>query len=207
MNILYCRVSTLDQKTDRQRVDEKDFKKTIEDRCSGAIPFFERPGGKEIQNLINKEAISSLSVWSIDRLGRNLRDIINTIHVFTSKSICIHFLSQGLKTLESNGKENPIAKMMISILGIVAEMEKAQIRERQLEGIKIAVLKGVYKGRAKGSKENVLDFLSKPSNSKALALLNKGYRASEVAKITELHPNTITKIKKLGLNNQPAIKV
>jgi len=100
-----------------------------------------------------------------------------------------------------------MAEVMLTILGMVGMMEKHFIKARQKRGIEAAKLKGVYKGRAKGSKENVLDFLSKPSNSKALALLNKGYRASEVAKITELHPNTITKIKKLGLNNQPAIKV
>jgi DNA invertase Pin-like site-specific DNA recombinase len=48
--------------------------------------------------------------------------------------------------LDENGKENPISKMMISILGIVGEMERTQSKERQLEGIKIAKLKGVYKG-------------------------------------------------------------
>jgi len=77
-------------------------------------------------------------VWSIDRLGRNLRDIINTIHFFNEKKVAIRFISQGLVTLDENGKENPISKMMISILGVVGEMERSQIRERQLEGIKIA---------------------------------------------------------------------
>ena len=199
MKVLYCRVSSLDQKTDRQKVNEKDFDYTIEDKCSGATPFFERHGGKEIQKLINKAALTSLAVYSIDRLGRDLRDIINTIHYFTEKRIAIQFISQGLVTLNENGKENPISKMMISILGIVGEMERTQIRERQREGIKIAKAKGVYKGRVTGSKEDVLKFLSKPDNSKALSLLKKGYMAGEVAKLTELHPNTITKIKKYGL--------
>jgi len=50
MKILYARVSTSDQRTDRQRINEKDFNLVIEDKCSGAIPFFERNGGKEIFN-------------------------------------------------------------------------------------------------------------------------------------------------------------
>lgn len=200
MKALYCRVSTLDQKTDRQKVNEKDYSTVIEDKCSGAVPFFEREGGKEIQKLINMEAITSLSVWTIDRLGRDLRDIINTIHYFNEKKIAIHFISQGLVTLDENGKENPISKMIISILGIVGEMERSQIRERQLEGIKIAKIKGIYKGRATGSREDTLVFLSKKGNKDALALLKKGYKAVDVSKLTGLHINTITKIKKLGMS-------
>ncbi|MEJ7827696.1 MAG: recombinase family protein [Segetibacter sp.] len=200
MIALYCRVSSLDQKTDRQKVNEKEYGMLIEDKCSGAIPFFEREGGKEIKKLIDKGVLTALSVWTIDRLGRDLRDIINVIHFFNEKKIAINFISQGLTTMDKNGKENPISKMMISILGVVGEMERTQIRERQLEGIRIAKLKGnVYKGRITGSKESVLDFLSKKDNKEALALLKKGYKAIEISKITGLHINTLTKIKKLGL--------
>lgn len=200
MNILYTRVSSIEQKTDRQRVNEKEYNLVIEDKCSGSIPFFEREGGKEILNLLNKGALDSLSVWQIDRLGRDLRDIMNTIHFFNQKGICIHFISQGLKTLDENKKENPISKMMISVLGIVGEMERTQIRERQREGIKIAKLKGIYLGRKLGSKEDILHFLNKPRNKKALNYLKKGFKGVEVSKITGLNINTITKIKKLGLN-------
>jgi DNA invertase Pin-like site-specific DNA recombinase len=200
MKILYCRVSSLDRKTDRQRVDEMNYTLVIEDKCSGAVPFFEREGGKEIKNLLDKGVSFSLSVLSIDRLGRDLRDIINTIHFFTERKVIIHFISQGLSTLTEDGKENPISKMMISILGIVGEMERAQIRERQIAGIQIAKLKGVYKGRVKGSKEDNLSFLGKPKNKKALEYLKKGYKAVEVSKLTGVHINTITKIKKIGIN-------
>ncbi len=92
--------------------------------------------------------------------------------------------------------------MIISILGIVGEMERSQIRERQLEGIQIAKLKGVYKGRAEGSKEDVLQFLSKKKNKEALDYLKRGLKGVEVSKLTGLHLNTITKIKKLGLTKE-----
>ena len=204
MKVLYCRVSTLDQKTDRQKVSEAEYKIVIEDKCSGAVPFFDRDGGKQILKLIEKDMLTTLSVLSIDRLGRDLRDIINTIHFFTEKRISINFISQGLRTLDDNGKENPISKMMISILGVVGEMERSQIKERQIEGIKLAKLKGVYKGRVEGSREDVLSFLAKEQNKKALDYLKKGYKASEAAKLADVHPNTITKIKKLGLVNMQA---
>jgi len=202
MKVLYTRVSTIEQKTDRQRVNEKDYKLVIEDKCSGAIPFFEREGGKQILNLINKGALTDLHVWQIDRLGRDLRDIINTIHFFTERKIIIHFVSQGLKTLNEDQTANPIAKMVISILGIVGEMERNQIKERQKEGIAIAKLKGSYHGRIKGTSEDTLTFLSKPKNQEALRLLKKGEKAISVARFTGLDKNTITKIKKLGLQNQ-----
>ena len=199
MKVLYTRVSTIEQKTDRQRVNEKDYKLVIEDRCSGAVPFFEREGGKQILNLINKGALTDLHVWQIDRLGRDLRDIINTIHFFTQKKIIIHFVSQGLKTLNQDFTENPIATMMISILGVVGQMERNQIKERQKEGIAIAKLKGSYLGRKVGSNEDALSFLSKEKNQEALMLLKKGIKSADVAKFTKLNKNTITKIKKLGL--------
>jgi DNA invertase Pin-like site-specific DNA recombinase len=129
-----------------------------------------------------------------------LIDLVNTIHFFTEKRIPIHFISQGLSTIDKDGNENAITKMIISILGVVGEMERKQIRERQMEGIRIAKMKGKFLGRKKGSKEDVLKFLSKDKNKKALDLLKKGYKIVEVAKITELHYNTVSKIKKVGLS-------
>jgi len=202
MKVLYVRCSSIDQKTDRQRVSENDYDLVIEDKCSGAIPFFERQGGKEIMKYVEAGVLKSLAVWQIDRLGRDLRDIINTIHLFTGKGICITFIAQGLSTLTADGKENPISKMVISIMGVIGEMERTQIKERQIEGIRIAKLKGVYKGRKEGSKEDVLKFLSKEKNTKALELIKKGYKGVEVAKILDLNINTITKIKKLGLHTE-----
>jgi len=198
MKVLYARVSTVEQNTDRQRTNEQDYKMVIEDRISGTVPFFERPGGIEITKLIEKKALSELYVWQIDRLGRDVRDILNTIHFFNQQNICIHFISQGLRTLQQNGEENPISKMIISILGIVGEMERSQIKERQIEGIQIAKLKGVYLGRKKGTQENILDFLSKPKNKKAVDYLKRGYKKTEVSKIVGLNINTITKISKMA---------
>lgn len=199
MNVLYCRTSTLQQKTDRQRVNEKEYSLVIEDKCSGTIPFFERPGGKKVKQLLDNGSLSELAVWQIDRLGRDLRDILNTIHYFTEINIPIHFVTQSLRTIDKDGKENPISKLIISVLGVVGEMERNQIRERQLEGVAIAKAKGVYVGRQKGSREDVLKFLTKPRNSKALAYLKKGYSNTEAAKLSGVHINTVTKIKKVGL--------
>jgi DNA invertase Pin-like site-specific DNA recombinase len=198
MKILYVRTSTTEQKTDRQRVNEKDYQLVIEDKCSGSSDLFEREGGKKLFNLIQKGAHFELYVWEIDRLGRCLLSILNNIKFFNERNICIHFVSQGLSTLQPDGSENNITKMIISILGTLAEMEKKISRERQLEGIAIAKLKNKYTGRAKGSNEDTLKFLSKPKNAKAIDYIKKGYKNVEVAKIVGIHYNTITKIKKIA---------
>ena len=197
MKVYYVRVSTVDQKTDRQRINEKEFDLVVEDKCSGSIPFFEREGGKKIKQLLDKKIITSLSVWTIDRLGRDLLDILNSIQYLSERGIRIHFIQQGLISLDDEGKENPISKMIISILGIVAEMERKQIKERQKEGIELAKLRGVYKGRVQGSKEDLRTFLSKPKIAKTIEYLKKGYKASEISKIVGVHVNTITKVKRV----------
>jgi DNA invertase Pin-like site-specific DNA recombinase len=197
ISILYTRVSSVDQKTDRQRVKENDFDKVIEDKCSGAIPIFERPEGSILKTLIDRQLIKSISVWQIDRCGRDLRDIINFIHYTTERGIPVTFLSQGLRTLDKDGKENPISKMIISILGVVSEMTRAQILENQRQGIELAKLDpNKYLGRKPGSVEDPIKFLSKKKNRLALDLLKNGYKNIEVAKIVGLHPNTITKVKR-----------
>ena len=145
-----------------------------------------------------KNNIDALTVHSIDRLGRDLLDILNTIKYFTKQKINIYFKQQGINTLDDEGKESSISKLIISILGTVAEMERKQIRERQLEGIAIAKAKGVYKGRNLGTAESGLTFLNKPKNKKAVELLENGYKQSEVAKIRGLHPNTVSKINKIN---------
>ena len=199
MKVLYVRTSTTEQKTDRQRVNEKDFQLVVEDKCSGAINLFEREGGSQLLKLIDKGVLTELYVWQIDRLGRCLLDILSNIKFLTEKKICIHFISQGLSTIQPDGTENSITKMIISILGTLAEMERTISRERQIEGIMLAKLKGnVYTGRKKDSKEDTLKFLSKPKNAKAIDYIKKGYKNVEVAKIVGIHYNTITKIKKIA---------
>jgi DNA invertase Pin-like site-specific DNA recombinase len=198
--ILYSRVSTLDQNTARQLTNSESYDMIIEDKCSGSIPLFEREGGKRIQALIESGVQIELSVHSIDRLGRDLKDILVSLDYFTSFSIPVTFLSQGFSTM-ADGKINPIGRLLIGILGTVAEMERNSILERQKEGIHLAKLKGVYTGRKYGSNENVQAFLTKPKNAYALRLLAKQYKCKEVSKIVGIHVNTVTKIKKLGFQN------
>jgi|SRR5690554_2217465 len=195
-NINYIRVSSTSQKIDRQ--EKKNGFENVVDVCSGAIPFFQRKGGILIQEKIQRSQLQSLHVSSVDRLGRNIADILNTISYFNKHGIPIHFKSPGLTTLNEDGSENPISKLILTIMGSLAEMERNQIRERQSEGIAIAKLKGKYTGRKAGTKEDTLAFLSKKKNQRVLSYLKKGYKGTEIARIVGVHANTVTKVKKVA---------
>jgi DNA invertase Pin-like site-specific DNA recombinase len=198
VKVLYTRISATHQNLGRQQVDASNYQIVIEDKISGSVPFFERPGGARIKNMVERGVDIELSVWQIDRLGRDVRDILNTIHYFNSKNICLTFVSQGLKTIDADGKENPITKMLISIIGTIGEMTRNAILEATQQGRELAKLQGKFLGRKKGTTESTIQFLEK--HKKPIDLLKKGYRGVEVAKICNISLNTITKIKRL--NNQ-----
>ena len=148
---------------------------------------------------IEKEIVAKISAITIDRLGRDMLDILNTLYFLNQKMIPVYFINQSLTTINEDGKENPITKLIISILATISEMERSQIRERQLEGVKLAKARGVYTGRKEGTKEDILKFLSKPRNKKAIEYLRRGMSNTEAAKLAGVHINTMTKIKKLSL--------
>ena len=113
----YIRVSTPEQNTSRQ----KDGLIPIVDICSGSIPFEDREGGQELMKRTQLGYVKSISVHSIDRLGRNTLDILTTIKWFTRQQVNIISQKEGLQTLLEDGTENPTAKLMIGILGTLAE--------------------------------------------------------------------------------------
>ncbi len=196
LKVHYVRVSSVNgQNTDRQKVNVL-CDLLLEDKCSGKIPFFDRPSGLKIRKMIENGEISELSVHHPDRICRNMIDFLQTIHYLNEKKVNLVFISQGLQTLDEEGNENPVSKMVISIMGVIAELERRLIKERISEGIEIAKAKGRYLGRKSGTTEDNHKFLNKPKNIKVIEYLRKGYKQSEINKITGVSPNTIIKIRK-----------
>jgi DNA invertase Pin-like site-specific DNA recombinase len=191
MRVKYIRVSTIEQNPDRQlRVD---IEKNYIDACSGSIAFKDR---LEAKKLLSNEDVTEIVVHSIDRLGRNTLDIMQTIQDFTSKGINVISEKEGLQTIV-DGKENPIAKMMIGILGTLAEFELNRIKERQSEGIIQAKEKGRYRGRKEGSKEDVSVFLNKTSSQKIIKYLKEGESIRRTALLSGASIGTVQKVKKI----------
>ena len=190
MKAKYIRVSTKEQNTDRQT----DFDGlTYTDECSGSISFKDRTQAKKL--LDNKE-ITEVHVHSIDRLGRNTLDIMQTIQDFTSKGINVVSTKEGLQTL-IDGKENPIAKMMIGILGTLAEFELSRIKERQAEGIAKAKERGVYSKSRKRGNEDTEVFVNKASTQSVLKYLRENESVRRTALLSKTSEGTVKKVKRL----------
>ena len=193
MKAKYIRVSTLEQNTARQETGKNDFI----DKCSGAVLFAERPQGKRLISLAENGELNEITVNSIDRLGRNLIDIKTTIDFFTNKRVNIISLKEGLRTLDANGKENPTAKLIIGILGTLAEFELERIKERQMEGIEKAKARGQYKGRNKGSIESEAVFLSKARTQRIIKFLKEGNSLRRTALLSQSSLSLVQKVNKL----------
>ena len=199
--VRYIRVSTTDQNEDRQRV--KGVKSYV-DKISGSIEFRKRPAALKLeidivnshQQTVPSKRITTISVDSISRLGRNTIDILNTVNGFTDMGVCIEAEKEGIKTL-IDGKENPTAKMVLSILATLSEYERELILERQREGIRAAKKRGVYEngGRPTLSKQ---DFIIKPKNAKCMKLLMEGRSIREAAALSNVYNGTAQKVKKIA---------
>lgn len=140
----YARVSSKDQNLDRQLAALKKEKvfRIFTDTVSGSST--QRPGLDGALNYVR--AGDQLIVVSMDRLARSLIDLHRLVDELTERGVSVKFLKEG-QTYSLNS--TPIAKLMLGLLGSVAEFERSIIRERQAEGIAKAKARGVYKGRAK----------------------------------------------------------
>ena len=149
--VKYIRVSTEEQNIERQIKNAKDFSKVYIDKISGAISFSERKEAKKLLRDIDAGLVSEVHISSIDRLGRNILDILTVLNFLYEKSVTLFVENIGMYSIIDD-KPNPVFKMIVSVLGNVAEMEREYLRERQRQGIDIAKAKGTYKGRLYGSK-------------------------------------------------------
>ena len=138
----YVRVSTLDQNTERQ-LDGIQLDQTFEDKASGKDTV--RPQLMALIQFARKG--DTVIVHSLDRLARNLDDLRRIVRELTDKGVKVQFVKENLTFEQDN--QNPMANLMLSVMGAFAEFERSLIRERQREGITLAKAKGVYKGRKK----------------------------------------------------------
>lgn len=194
MKALYIRVSTLEQNTERQTPITG--AKVYLDKISGTVPLFERPQGQKLFTDIGAGLITEIYVHSIDRLGRDTIDILKTIKYLSSKGICLISEKEGIQTF-INGKENPTAQLLINILATLSEFENNIRRERQLESIAIAKIKGVYKGRKQGTTLSNDKFIEK--HKSIVNELKKGESIRRVAKLCGVSTGTVQKVKRLAL--------
>lgn len=197
MKVKYIRTSTPQQNSGRQQLNEEKFDASYIDVCSGAIKLSERKEGMKMLANVSNGSISEIHVNAIDRLGRNILDILSVLEIFNKHSVKLYVENIGMYSI-IDGKANPIFKMIISVLGNVAEMERTNMLERQKQGIELAKLQGKYKGRLYGSRMSDEDFLKK--YSKVVRELNNGESLRRAAALGGVSLGTAQRVK--GLLNE-----
>lgn len=136
----YVRVSSSDQSTLRQldgvQVDER-----FEDKASGKDT--NRPALQAALRHVRKGDV--LVVHSMDRLARNLSDLLALVKDLTGRGVAVEFVKENL---QFTGDDSPASKLMLGVMGATAQFERDMIRARQYEGIQAAKRAGKHLGRA-----------------------------------------------------------
>ena len=156
----YMRVSTKEQNEERQ------WKRLVQEHIPEENIFLDKKSGKNFERLEYKKMISVLNgnselyVTSLDRLGRNYKEIIEQWKIIT-KEIGASIIVLDMPLLDTRQNKDLlgtfISDIVLSILSYVAETERSFIRTRQEEGIKIAKEKGIKFGRPKIKKTEAFE--------------------------------------------------
>jgi DNA invertase Pin-like site-specific DNA recombinase len=190
----YNRISSPNQKLERQIQRNSPDEIIFNDIVSGAIAFKHREKGKELIKAIEDGKVNFVTVTAVDRLGRNLSDLINTLEYFTQMGVTLRVDNLGIESMVG-GKSSQVFKLILSVLGNVSEMERDNLRERQLEGIAIAKANGVYKGRVRGSSMPREEFLQKYSQVVKEIRANENLPVRKLAKISGVGVGTVQRVK------------
>jgi DNA invertase Pin-like site-specific DNA recombinase len=135
----YVRVSSVDQNTVRQ-LDGVDLDRVFTDKASGKDT--NRPQLKAALDYVRDGDV--FLAHSMDRLARSLSDLLQLVESLNSRGVVVEFVKEGLVF---TGDDSPASRLMLGIMGAVAQFERQIIRQRQLEGIQKAKQAGKYRGR------------------------------------------------------------
>jgi DNA invertase Pin-like site-specific DNA recombinase len=186
MKVIYGRISSTLQNEARQL--EKGEISFI-DKCSGAVPFMERPQVKKLIDHLKDNPKCETEILSVDRIGRSTLDILQTIQFFKQKGYVLKIKNLGMDN------SSPFFDLMISLLGTLAEHERQVIKERCKGGIEVAKAKGIYTGRKKGTTDDRNRTLKKHHD--IVVCLESKMKIADIVKITGKHRNTVSKVKEL----------
>lgn len=204
--VLLCRVSTDKQLYFRQLEELQAFcnqqnwsvLQTFANKVSGAKKLEERPEIQEMISFVKNNQVDMVVVLSIDRLGRNTLEALKLIQLLNENHIALYVKNYNLCTLDENGKPNPVASLISTILLEVAQMERLTIAERMESGrnryIRICKEEGIKMGRPSTYRKS--DDKYKEQYSKEISLLRKNISLRNVQKLTGTSVGTLRKLQK-----------
>ena len=205
--VIYARVSSSGslesrQNTDRQVADLVEYatkngllvEKVFEEHISGAKRNGERAVLSECINYAISNRVGVVLFSELSRCGRAVWEVLETIKTLKDNNINAYFQKEGLSLFSADGKENPYLAVMVSVLGVCAQMERENISYRLNSGRKLAIEKGVKMGRKIGSVKSKEQ--KQEEYSKVIRSLKAGKSIRDTAAICSVSVSTVQRVKK-----------
>ena len=204
--VILARVSTDKQEYQRQVNELTDYCNRVGwsveasfcNKVSGAKTIEERAEIQDLIAYVKTHEISRVVCLEISRLGRNTFEALRVIQSLNENGVSLFVKNYGIETL-TEGKVNPVASLICTILLEVASMERLTIKERMASGrdqyIARCKEQGIKMGRPASYRKTSETY--KNQYAKEAALLRKGISLRNVSALTGTSVNTLRKVKEI----------
>ena len=203
--VILARVSTDKQEYQRQVNELTDYcnrvgwpvEAVFSNKVSGAKAIEERTEIQDLLRYVQGHEISRVVCLEISRLGRNTLEALRVIQVLNEHGVSLYVKNYNLETLNPDGKVNPVASLICTILLEIASMERMTIKERMASGRDQYIAKcrkeGVKMGRPSTYRKSDEEY--KDQYQREISLLRKGISLRNITAITGTSVNTLRKLK------------
>ena len=201
--VIYARVSSVSDRQDTTRqvqdlqsyADKHDLivEKVFEEHISGAKKLEERQVLQECITYCIEHSVRFLLLSELSRLGRSTLQVLRSLEKLHEAKVSVFIQNLGIYSLLDDGRVNPIASILITVLAEMSNIERSNIQYRLNSGRAQYIANGGKLGRKVGYRKDSEQLRDDYKN--AIALLRKGYSVRAVAKLEGVSPTTIQKIK------------
>lgn len=208
--VIYARVSSTGdrQDTGRQIKDLENYAKSqgieivkiYEEHISGAKKIEERQILTECLEYCTKESVNFLLLSELSRIGRSTLQVLRSLEILHEARVSVYIQNLGIYTLQPDGKVNPIASIMVTVLAEMANIERSNIQYRLNSGRANYIANGGKLGRKKGSTKS--EEKLREEYKETILLLKKGYSVRNIAKLQGIGISTVQRIKNQFINNK-----
>ena len=173
--------------------------KIYEEHISGAKKIEERQILTECLEYCRKESVNYLLLSELSRLGRSTLQVLRSLEILHEAKVSVYIQNLGLYTLQTDGKVNPIASIMVTVLAEMANIERSNIQYRLNSGRANYIANGGKLGRKEGSTKS--EEKLREEYKETILLLKKGYSVRNIAKLQGIGISTVQRIKNQFINN------
>ena len=203
--VILARVSTDKQDYERQVNELTDYcrkmdwevEKVFTNKVSGAKKNEEREEIRELISYVNSNQIRRVVCLEISRMGRNTLEALKVIQILNEHKVSLYVKNYNLETLDSEGRVNPVASLICTILLEVAAMERLTIKERMASGrdqyIEKCRREGIKMGRPSTYRKSIDEY--KKQYQREFSLIRKGLSLANISAITGTSISTIQKLR------------